>query len=166
MRTIRLGSKRKRKEPSANCSIASRPSLKKRYLENTIDLPDLVLFAHWLETCLLGKKIKVEALWLSRPRPGFAPPALYSTQLPLLIFHKAALGSTSTCTYQHRYLAARPDRIEPESPSVRFLFLGLSLWTPLYGRFVRQCALKPVRGCGIGLITSSKLIIFKTWWLC
>lgn len=85
----------------------------------------------------------------------------------MLISHKAALGSTSTCTDQPRYLAARRDHTEPE----RLLrpvppFPTLAPNGPLLSRLMSRCALKPVRGGGIGLITSSELIIFKTWWLC
>lgn len=111
----------------------------------------------------------MESSWPSRPRPGSAPQAIYSAELPVLISHKAALGSTSTCTDQPRYLAARCYHTEPERllrPVSPLFPPAASPNGPVLSRLMSRCALKPVRGGGIGLITSSELIIFKTWWLC
>lgn len=62
------------------------------------------------------------------------------------------------------YLGAqRPYWIRTTPPVLPLWFY---LWMPFLSYLVRKCALKPTRGRGIGLITSSELISFKAWWLC
>lgn len=50
------------------------------------------------------------------------------------------------------------DHTELELPLQTFWFY---LQMPFLSYLVSKCALKPTRGLGAGLITSSKLIIFK-----